>query len=68
MSTVIGLAPHRIAHDLMVALVRLQTTLQLMTGLARGGVSYVEVQQVAVTALSAAVAAAGSVFMSTGAF
>ncbi len=46
----------------------LQTTLQLMTGLARGGVSYIEVQQVAVTALSAAVAAAGSVFMSTGAF
>jgi len=43
-------------------------TNQLMAQLSQGGVSFVETQQVAVAALSAAVAAAGTALVSAGAF
>lgn len=45
-----------------------QVTRQLVTDIGRGGLSLVESQSVAVTALSAAVAAAGSLLVHTGAF
>ena len=45
-----------------------QMTGQLLTALGRGGAHHVNGQQAAVTVLSAAVAAAGSMLMHTGAF